>query len=201
MSACENSTPRAGISMKITFACDCGKQLQVAGEYAGKRGKCPQCGKVVTIPLALEPSLEVATSDQHHQTKHESTPPPTTPRHNRKHVHPWTRFWARQFDLLIFGFVFGVGVVVIGYLAPSSILRTSSDFGLLWGVPVTFAWVFVEALSLHLLGTTPGKGLLKIRIDKADSSPLTYGDALSRSLKVWFRGMGMGRPIVPLFTM
>ena len=38
--------------MPITFACDCGKQLRVADEYAGKRAKCPECGEVATVPSA-----------------------------------------------------------------------------------------------------------------------------------------------------
>ena len=36
--------------MTITFHCDCGKRLNAKDEYVGKRARCPQCGKTVTVP-------------------------------------------------------------------------------------------------------------------------------------------------------
>jgi hypothetical protein len=36
--------------MSIPFRCDCGKQLAAKDEFAGKRLKCPACGKLLTIP-------------------------------------------------------------------------------------------------------------------------------------------------------
>ncbi|KPJ57728.1 MAG: hypothetical protein AMS16_00925 [Planctomycetes bacterium DG_58] len=38
--------------MPIVVTCECGKVLKVPEEHAGKRGKCPGCGKVITIPTA-----------------------------------------------------------------------------------------------------------------------------------------------------
>jgi hypothetical protein len=36
--------------MAIRFQCSCGRGISVADQYAGKQGRCPQCGKVITIP-------------------------------------------------------------------------------------------------------------------------------------------------------
>ncbi len=36
--------------MAIRFSCPCGRQFQVKDEEAGKRGKCPSCGRKVLIP-------------------------------------------------------------------------------------------------------------------------------------------------------
>ncbi|GMW03015.1 MAG: hypothetical protein AMXMBFR84_41510 [Candidatus Hydrogenedentota bacterium] len=37
--------------MAIRFKCPhCDTQLQAAGEFAGKTGKCPQCKKALSIP-------------------------------------------------------------------------------------------------------------------------------------------------------
>ncbi|MCC6416798.1 MAG: hypothetical protein IT429_00960 [Gemmataceae bacterium] len=36
--------------MPISFGCTCGKQLQAKDEFAGKRMKCPGCGRILTIP-------------------------------------------------------------------------------------------------------------------------------------------------------
>lgn len=36
--------------MAIVVPCSCGKQLRTKEEFAGKRIKCPSCGKVLTVP-------------------------------------------------------------------------------------------------------------------------------------------------------
>jgi len=40
----------------------CGKSFKVKSEFAGKKGKCPVCGKVITIsdPSKKEDSLDVS---------------------------------------------------------------------------------------------------------------------------------------------
>jgi ribosomal protein S27E len=38
------------IAMPLSIRCDCGKQLRVAEQHAGKRVKCPGCGRTVTVP-------------------------------------------------------------------------------------------------------------------------------------------------------
>lgn len=40
--------------MAIVFTCACGRKLQVADKLAGKKGKCPQCGTVLAIPMESE---------------------------------------------------------------------------------------------------------------------------------------------------
>jgi serine/threonine protein kinase len=38
------------------FVCPgCGKKIRVRADFAGKKGKCPQCGQPVSIPAAAEP--------------------------------------------------------------------------------------------------------------------------------------------------
>lgn len=41
--------------MPISFACDCGKQLRVGDEHAGKRAKCPACKNPVSVPAPPPP--------------------------------------------------------------------------------------------------------------------------------------------------
>jgi len=42
--------------MTIQFQCQCGKLMKTADESAGKRGKCPACGAVITIPEPAAPA-------------------------------------------------------------------------------------------------------------------------------------------------
>jgi len=46
--------------MPIRLACPCGKSLQVSDEAAGKRAKCPACGKLLPVPAARVPGPETA---------------------------------------------------------------------------------------------------------------------------------------------
>src|SRR5262245_53442310 len=36
--------------MPITFTCDCGKPLQAEDQYAGRKTRCPACGRELAIP-------------------------------------------------------------------------------------------------------------------------------------------------------
>src|SRR5437588_3611300 len=36
--------------MSIVVSCDCGKRLRARDEDAGKRAKCPGCGKTLVVP-------------------------------------------------------------------------------------------------------------------------------------------------------
>lgn len=46
--------------MAIKITCDCGQDFTVADEHAGKKGRCPQCGKVFTIP---DPDIDMEQDD------------------------------------------------------------------------------------------------------------------------------------------
>ena len=43
--------------MSITWHCECGKSGKVPDEKAGKKGKCPACGRVIQVPFP-EPAEE-----------------------------------------------------------------------------------------------------------------------------------------------
>lgn len=47
--------------MAIAFSCECGKQLSAREQFAGRRMKCPECAKVLTIPQADQPPPAEAT--------------------------------------------------------------------------------------------------------------------------------------------
>lgn len=111
-------------------------------------------------------------------------------------VRPWVRYWARMVDICVFGFVAGIGLVV---LFPEFMLDPGTDAIL--GMLILFLWVFVEPFVILTFGTTPGKWLLKTKILPANGSSFDYGSLLSRSAKVWWRGLGIGFPIVSLVTL
>lgn len=108
-------------------------------------------------------------------------------------VRPWVRYAARTLDLWLFALVFGF---VLGVFAPSVLAYGDVVLGL----PVMFVYLFVEPMLLATWGTTPGKALLRVRLREANGEKLVYIEALNRCFAVWFRGLGMGLPIVSLIT-
>src|SRR5687767_15061553 len=47
--------------MSITWHCECGKSGKVPDDKAGKKGKCPACGRVIQVPLPEPPPEESDT--------------------------------------------------------------------------------------------------------------------------------------------
>lgn len=106
---------------------------------------------------------------------------------------PWVRFWGRMVDFFLFSSLARIVLTLI--YAPALEIPDA-----LFGIILLFAYAFVESAMLAAWGTTPGKAILKIRLRNGEGSKLSYADALSRAFKVWFRGEGMGIPIVTLIT-
>lgn len=118
---------------------------------------------------------------------------------------PWVRYWARMLDILLFSF--GVGLLGSDFL-PQAFSETGSGETSFWigsetssWIGFLFIWTFVEALLLSTFGTTPGKWLFKVRLMPPSGSAILYSAALSRSIKVWWRGLGIGLPIISLITL
>jgi hypothetical protein len=66
--------------MPITFSCECGKQLKVGDQFAGKRAKRPACNAVVQVP-AVEPVEELMPDPEPPPPPVMKPPAPPPPRH------------------------------------------------------------------------------------------------------------------------
>lgn len=111
-----------------------------------------------------------------------------------KTVHPWHRFWARILDYIIFAFVLRLIFSVI----PLPVIIIYPPFAF---IALIFLYSFIEAALLCSWTSTIGKSLFGIYIRNEDGSKLSYRSAISRSLSVWWLGLGAGFPIVILITM
>lgn len=111
-------------------------------------------------------------------------------------MHPWLRFWARSFDVLLValpvGFVWWVRhpPAEVGWLTLT-----------LFGMTTLFFVLLAEPLLVSRFGATPGKWVFGIRIRNPDGSRLTPGQALHRSDMVWAKGLGAGAPFIAPFLM
>ncbi|MDA1259526.1 MAG: RDD family protein, partial [Planctomycetota bacterium] len=63
------------------------------------------------------------------------------------------------------------------------------------------AWTLIEAFCISRWGMTPGKWIYRVRVVHSDGRFLTYGEALTRALQVFTKGMAFGLPGVQLIAM
>ena len=118
-------------------------------------------------------------------------------------IRPFTRFWARIFDyMLVYTVVWWIAGVPVPEEASSSWewMREPDQFfdqeELVRLTTVTFGafaiWHAVEAILLHVIGTTPGKALFNIRVRRYDGGRARLTKTLGRSYYVWLAGFGLG---------
>lgn len=115
--------------------------------------------------------------------------------------HPWRRYFARTFDLLTAGLlVFLVTSFLIGYLFPSIangyVKFVSND--IIASIVVYLLWLPTEAAFISLTGTTPGKWIFGIRVVNISGKFLSYSAAIERAALVWFKGNGLGIPLISM---
>ena len=71
--------------MAIVVSCDCGKSFSAHEKYAGKKGKCPSCGKVLAVPALPPPPPPPPAEEQFPDESYALTdleaavPPPPPP--------------------------------------------------------------------------------------------------------------------------
>ena len=113
-------------------------------------------------------------------------------------VKPWVRFWARHCDYIIFFFCFGI----VCYTTIPSIMNLlfKSENKYASTFIILFIYNFAEAGLLSTCGYTPSKWLLGISVRDKNMNKLSYEVALTRAIRVWWRGIGIGFPIVYIIT-
>ncbi len=163
------------------FCAQCGNATADNARY------CRHCGAPLEVPTQ---PLEAS----------ETTAPDVQPIHPASYrvaqTRPWVRYWARTFDIYV-ALVFGS--LAVGSVYPNAFDAPGSDQ--VWALFILIAWVFVESILIATIGTTPGKWLFKTRLIPPSGYRADFGTALSRSIKVWWRGLGIGFPLVTLVTL
>ncbi|MFM0176455.1 RDD family protein [Paraburkholderia sediminicola] len=117
---------------------------------------------------------------------------------------PWRRFFARTLDLyvwtIVVGFVVGILNLKFGWsLLDFGNMPASSQDTLSGILMIPFALV-LDALVYAAFGNTLGKGLLGVKVETLSGEPLPARSYVARNAYVWIFGLGLGIPIVALFT-
>ena len=122
------------------------------------------------------------------------SPPPAAQDREEPAGHPIRRFFARSFDLFLCA-------VMLDLTGIASIFDASGQSLLLAFFKNALAaalMLVLEPLLLHFTGTTPGKFILGISLEREDGSRPSYGEGFARTAQVIWRGMGWQTPVLRL---
>lgn len=122
----------------------------------------------------------------------EEVKPPPLPV-EREPFRPWRRFGARFFDFFLYNLILTAGKRMAGV----SLLPEPGEGPSVWIIIGSLLpAILIECALLSSVGLTPGKWLLRMRVETMSGRLLTTGEAFVRSMRVWILGMGMGQPIL-----
>lgn len=170
------------------------QQLERQGEQIAR------CRDVCAQMKADKVQYQTLNADKYLQEvnhpKPESQPEPQWKQDVLPRVHsPFRRFFARWLDLIFYVTLWQLFLVIV---LDMNLSNRGSGGDVLDAVMQLLLMLVLEPVFLRLLGTTPGKWILGLRVTGEDGKHLTLAQARSRTWKVWFRGMGLGIPIYNL---
>jgi len=116
---------------------------------------------------------------------------------------PFIRFWARMFDYTAVSvLIFHLSDVEVPQPLPGEpfievfnryMAEMQKPEALIFARTLFFAligWHFIEAVLIHLFGTTPGKAIFGVKVKTEEGEPVPMKTALGRSFYVYVMGVG-----------
>ncbi len=106
----------------------------------------------------------------------------------------WSRFYARNIDLLVFSYLGWVSLVIA---FPA--VRTLDNHPFMVSFLSFPMALLIETPVMTFLGTTFGKAIFGIAVRNLDGSRLSFGQLFRRNLILWGYGLGLGIPLLNLY--
>ena len=132
-----------------------------------------------------------AAAQQKTRPRHDPPPP------KREDIHPWKRFFARTVDLyLAFLLLFFLAKLLPAHA--TEMLTRAMRTPLFFFAPAALFWMLMEPVFLARYGTTPGKWLFGLRVQRASGGQLSFSDAFARAFLVYALGAGLGIALIAL---
>lgn len=113
-------------------------------------------------------------------------------------LYPWRRYFARTFDLYVFCLFF---FVFLGVAVPQLFASSEKGFDALYGIFGAAIYAVFEGFWINVFGASLGKRLHGLRLIRTNDDGFTLAVSFRRSFAVWAKGLGIGIPIVSLFTL
>lgn len=116
---------------------------------------------------------------------------------------PWRRYFARMFDLTVFGVI---AWFLVGYawysIAP---LQADNFFNQLNPTVDAILTIclgsLVSGLVLGFTGTTPGKSIFGVRVKTLKGHSIGVANGIARDFTIFIKGLGFGIPLISFVTL
>jgi len=177
-------------------------------EMLRERSKSRTVGEVPGRPVP-PPLPEPETINPHADEIGNAPLPPVrpaylpTPPEDPTRARPFIRFWARMFDYTAVSvLVFQMSDVLVPQALPGESLtevfnrymeEMQKPEALIFARTLFLSlmgWHFIEAVLIHLYGTTPGKALFGIKVKTENGESVPMKTSLGRSFYVYVMGVG-----------
>lgn len=109
-------------------------------------------------------------------------------------IHPWKRYAARTMDYFLLGAIVNFLLFFVFRIRPAPGNFITTAIAILVGA----IFIPIEAVVLHLWGTTPGKFAMGMRLEWKEGGNLPFDAALERAKRVYISGMGLRISFVEL---
>ena len=113
---------------------------------------------------------------------------------------PWSRYWSRMLDIHLWSWPVTFGVAALFPAQTNALLVYDERGYALFFLSLPLIMV-VDAFCLALLGNTPGRAIVGIRVETIRHQRLPVPIALYRNGLVYLKGLGLGIPLVALWTL
>lgn len=137
--------------------------------------------------------------------------PPHIPQYwNDTTAHPWRRFGARFFDMMLSKLLSLVVVFAVILALPVDVSRsfillvgsqpTPVQLIIIGSVLTTIISVLINAVQIGLVGSSIGKWFFGVKVLNSEHKPMGFKLAFKRELMVLYRGLGFNIPIILAIT-
>lgn len=116
---------------------------------------------------------------------------------------PWSRYFARLIDTILWGLIGAVLFAgILALTAPAALEHPALENDIIVGIIALACGTLLNGIVFGLFSTTLGKMVFGIRVFRVGSDKhVPFGDALMREFWVWVRGLAFGLPLFSLITM
>ncbi len=117
------------------------------------------------------------------------------PNYRNQVFRPWRRYFAWGLDASIYALIFNA---ILGFILHVNLMNEGWLVRIVEAIVAVIIMLLIEPLLLNRFGTTFGKWVFGLRVEKTDGNPLSYKDGLRRTWGMIGKGQGYEVPIYNL---
>lgn len=117
-------------------------------------------------------------------------------------AHPWMRYFARGVDSIINFYVAAIVIGIFLIFISEDLFNAFYEMNdILFIIICSVVGLSIESAVISIFGTTIGKWVFSIKVIDIKGKKLKPNISLKRNFLMYYKGLGLGIPIISLITM